>query len=107
MAADEAAVFLKLSEVQRKVRHVSRQDAAGSPARQVAFEVMAVCHAAAQLDQIPAGGAGSREHHAGVLYAARNGIGAQALGAVLALSGEPRRAFIEDSRYPVEGLDIV
>ena len=52
MAADEAAMFLELAEIERDVGHVGRQDAARGAARQIAFEVVALGHAAAQLDQV-------------------------------------------------------
>jgi hypothetical protein len=85
VAADEGAMLLELPEVERDIGHVRRQDAAGGAARQVALEVVAVGHVAAQLDQLPAGRASRGQHHAGFLHAPRDRIGAQALGAVLAL----------------------
>ena len=62
VAADEAAVLLELAEVERDVGHVGRQDAARGAAGKIALEVVAVGHAAAELDQLSAGRPGRRQH---------------------------------------------
>ena len=67
MAADEAAIFFQLAEIERQVRHAGRQDAARRTARQIALENMAIQHAAGALDQLIGGGSGRRQHDPGAL----------------------------------------
>src|SRR6185312_16160400 len=69
----ETAVFFKGSEVERDIGHRCGQDAAGRTARQVALELVAVLHAAAELvDQLAHGDAGRRQLDARILHATRN-----------------------------------
>ena len=68
---------------------------------------MAGGHAAAFPDEIVGRRAGGHRDHARLLDVSGDRIGADALGAVLALFGEPRRALLDDLGDPVERLDIV
>src|SRR6185503_14986971 len=104
----KTSIFFEGSEIERNTGHGSRQDAAGRPARQVALELMAILHAAAELiDQLAHGDAGRRQLDARVLHAARNREAAETLALVAALRRRPLRALLDDVADPEHRFDVL
>src|SRR5215469_13977658 len=95
-------------EIQRDIRHRCRQDAPRGAARQIAFEDVALGHAAAEfVDQLPRGDAGRRELDTRIPHSSRHREGAQTFAPVAALASEPLRPLLDDVAHPEERLDIV
>src|SRR6185503_5724865 len=108
MRPHEAAVFFQGSEVEWLVRHRGRKYPARRATRQIAFEFMAVLHAAAEfLDQLARGDAGRRYHHARLFHAAGHREAAEALALLAALAGHPGRALLDNVAHPIERLDVL
>ena len=108
MAADKTAVFFKLAEIEQQITHAGRQNPAGSAARQVGVEGMAVEHAAAIiLDQLAHRDPSRRHLDARVLDPPGHRIAAKPGMTVLALIVEPIRPLLDDVADPEKGLDIV